>query len=60
MNTFFTFGLTMATSMAAMTVSAQLVRVEVDYIDNQGQVPGESYRIYAVMENEGDILDAIY
>ena len=60
MNTFFTFGLTMATSMAAMTVSAQLVRVEVDYIDNQGQVPGETYRIYAVMENEGDILDAIY
>ena len=40
--------------------SAQFVRLEVDYIDNMGKVPGETYRVYAVMENEGDILDAVY
>ena len=40
--------------------SAQFVRLEVDYIDNMGKVPGDTYRVYAVMENEGDILDAVY
>ncbi len=57
MNKFLTLGLALA---AAATASAQVVRLEVDYIDNQGLVPGETYRVYAVMENEGDILDAVY
>jgi len=57
MNKYFTLGLTLAVTA---TASAQVVRLEVDYIDNQGLVPGDTYRVYAVMENEGDILDAVY
>jgi hypothetical protein len=57
MNKFLTLGLTLAVTASA---SAQFVRLEVDYIDNRGQVPGDTYRVYAVMENEGDILDAVY
>jgi hypothetical protein len=52
-----TLGLTLAVTA---TASAQLVRLEVDFIDNKGLVPGDTYRVYAVMENEGDILDAVY
>ena len=57
MNKLLTLGLTLAVTA---TSSAQLVRLEVDYIDNMGKVPGDTYRVYAVMENEGDILDAVY
>lgn len=57
MNKLLTLGLTLA---ATATASAQFVRLEVDYIDNMGKVPGDTYRVYAVMENEGDILDAVY
>ena len=42
------------------SASAQVVRIDVDYIDNMGKVPGDTYRVYAVMQNEGDILDAVY
>jgi hypothetical protein len=52
-----TLGLTLAVTA---TASAQFVRLEVDFIDNMGKVPGDTYRVYAVMENEGDILDAVY
>jgi hypothetical protein len=37
-----------------------VVRLEVDYIDNGGLVPGDTYRVYAVMQNEGDIIDAVF
>ena len=47
-------------SMAAATATAQVVRIDVDFIDNMGKVPGDTYRVYAVMQNEGDILDAVY
>ena len=57
MNKLFTLGLTLVMTASA---SAQVVRLEVDYIDNMGKVPGDTYRIYAVMESEGDILDAVY
>ena len=57
MNKLLTLGLTLAVTASA---SAQVVRLEVDYIDNMGKVPGDTYRIYAVMESEGDILDAVY
>ena len=57
MNKLLTFVLLLGTTTYA---SAQFVRLEVDYIDNMGKVPGETYRVYAVMENEGDILDAVY
>ena len=57
MNKLLTFVLLLGTTTYA---SAQFVRLEVDYIDNMGKVPGDTYRVYAVMENEGDILDAVY
>ena len=57
MNKLLTLGLTLAVTA---TASAQFVRLEVDFIDNMGKVPGDTYRVYAVMENEGDILDAVY
>ena len=57
MNKLLTLGLTLAVTASA---SAQVVRLEVDYIDNMGKVPGDTYRVYAVMESEGDILDAVY
>ena len=57
MNKTLTLGLMLAVTTSA---SAQFVRLEVDYIDNMGKVPGDTYRVYAVMENEGDILDAVY
>ncbi|MDG2311814.1 MAG: hypothetical protein P8L64_05445, partial [Flavobacteriales bacterium] len=41
-------------------LSAQFLRLDVDEIDNEGKVPGKTYRVYAVFENEGDILDAVY
>ena len=41
-------------------LSAQFLRLEVDEIDNEGKVPGKTFRVYAVFENEGDILDAVY
>ena len=57
MNKLLTLGLTLCTVASA---SAQVVRIDVDYIDNMGKVPGDTYRVYAVMQNEGDILDAVY
>ena len=53
-------GLALAAFCMASTAVAQFSHLEVDYIDNGGVVPGDTYRVYAVMENEGDILDAIY
>ena len=53
-------GLALAALCMASTAVAQFSHLEVDYIDNGGVVPGDTYRVYAVMENEGDILDAIY
>ena len=57
MNKLLTSALLLVTTTYA---SAQFVRLEVDYIDNMDKVPGDTYRVYAVMENEGDILDAVY
>ena len=57
MNKILTLGLALALSTS---LSAQFVRLEVDYIPNDGIVPGDTYRVYAVMANEGDIIDAIY
>ena len=53
-------GLALAAFCMASTAVAQFSHLEVDYIDNKGVVPGDTYRVYAVMENEGDIIDAVY
>ena len=44
----------------SLSLNAQFVKLEVDEINNQGIVPGKTYRVYAVFETEGDIIDAIY
>ena len=41
-------------------LNAQFVRLDVEEINNEGKVPGSTFRVYAVFENEGDILDAVY
>jgi hypothetical protein len=46
--------------VAGVAAQAQVVRLEVDYIDNGGLVPGDTYRVYAVMQSEGDIIDAVF
>ncbi|MDG2311356.1 MAG: hypothetical protein P8L64_03095 [Flavobacteriales bacterium] len=43
-----------------LSLNAQFVKLEVDNIDNGGIVPGKTYRIYAVYETAGDIIDAVY
>lgn len=44
----------------AVSASAQFVRLEVDEIDNGGAVPGRTFRVFGVFEQEGDIIDAVY
>jgi hypothetical protein len=39
---------------------AQFSHVEVEERDNGGVVAGRTYRVYAVMQNEGDVIDAIF
>lgn len=48
--------------LAAGTFSsfAQFKALVVEEVDNKGLVPGKTYRIYAQMEAEGDIIDAVF
>jgi len=39
---------------------AQFSHMDVEEIDNGSVVAGRTYRVYAVMENEGDVIDAIF
>lgn len=39
---------------------AQFVALEVEEIPNNGIVPGKTYRVYAKMQNQGDIVDAVF
>ena len=41
-------------------VWGQFSHIEVDEVDNGGVVRGKTYRVYAVMESEGDVIDAIF
>lgn len=47
-------------AIVAVSASAQFVKLEVEEIKNGGIVPGKTFRVYAVFENEGDIIDAVY
>lgn len=49
--------LAFALSGAAM---AQFVKFEIEEVPNSGKVPGKTYRVYAVLENQGDVIDAIF
>ena len=39
---------------------AQFEGLELELIDNKGLVLGKTYRVYALMQSEGDVIDAIY
>lgn len=41
-------------------VNAQFVSLEVEEVPNNGLVPGKTYRVYAKMTQEGDIIDAVF
>lgn len=50
-------------AMALLTAGmaqAQFVALEVEEVPNNGIVPGKTYRIYAKMEKQGDIIDAVF
>jgi len=38
----------------------QFSHIDVEEVDNGGVVAGRTYRVYAVMESEGDVIDAIF
>ena len=46
--------------LIATTASAQFQSLVVEEVDNRGTVPGKTYRIYAQMEAEGDVIDAVF
>lgn len=52
--------LLLAGTMMAFGASAQFLRLQIEEVPNSGQVPGTTYRVYAVMMNEGDIIDAVF
>jgi hypothetical protein len=39
---------------------AQFSQLRVERVNNQNRVVGTTWRVYAVMQQEGDILDAVY
>lgn len=47
-------------ALFAISASAQFVKLQVEKVPNSGTVPGKTYRIYAIMTNQGDIIDAIF
>ena len=50
----------LAMMLAPALVWGQFSHIEVDEIENGGVVAGRTYRVYAVMESEGDVIDAIF
>lgn len=42
------------------SVAAQFSQLRVERVNNQNRVVGTTWRVYAVMQQEGDILDAVY
>ena len=60
MNMFKNFALCFGAFLLVGGVSAQFKGLVVEEIDNKGLVPGKTYRIYAQMEAEGDVVDAIF
>ena len=53
--------LTLALFLGAVLASqAQFKSLVVEEVDNKGEVPGRTYRVYAQMEGEGDVIDAVF
>lgn len=45
---------------SALASQAQFKSLVVEEVDNKGEVPGKTYRVYALMTNESDIIDAVF
>ena len=45
---------------ASFVVEGNFSHMDVEEVDNGGVVNGRTYRVYAVMQNEGDVIDAIF
>ena len=53
--------LTLALLLGSVLASqAQFKSLVVEEVDNKGEVPGRTYRVYAQMEGEGDVIDAVF
>lgn len=46
--------------LVSSILCAQFTGIEVEEVPNNGKVPGKTYRIYAKLENQGDIIDAVF
>ena len=53
-------GIFMATLFLPLFAWTQFDRIDVEEVDNGGTVSGKTFRIYAVMQNEGDVIDAVF
>lgn len=42
------------------SAQGQFKSLVVEEVDNKGAVPGRTYRVYAQMEAEGDVIDAVF
>ncbi len=50
------FGLVISSTM----VNAQFSHLRIERVEHQNRVIGTTWRVYAVMQQEGDIIDAVY
>jgi hypothetical protein len=50
----------MATLFLPLWALTQFDRIDVEEVDNGGAVSGKTFRIYAVMQSEGDVIDAVF
>ena len=49
-----------ATLIVPVLAWTQFDRIDVEEIVNGGAVSAQTYRIYAVMQSEGDVIDAVF
>lgn len=45
---------------SGLMAHAQFQKLQVVEVENEGAVPGKTYRVYAVLSNERDIIDAVF
>lgn len=53
-------GILILTLFLPLLAWTQFDRIDVEEVDNGGAVSGKTFRIYAVMQNEGDVIDAVF
>jgi hypothetical protein len=53
-------GILILTLFLPLMAWTQFDRIDAEEVDNGGAVSGKTFRIYAVMQNEGDVIDAVF